>query len=160
MFCVKVFIVCKSQFKFDFGQKFLCKQELVSYLRNKPDPDFTGLFSKWPLPSDVIDYGKWHHKHGNLKDQITNKIIFFRLFTNKSARARLTRKRFESFLRVLSVLTARHTRKLPRTDVRTSRTRRRVSSQDNTSSILTQSVIKFQIRFRARESHIGYQRTN
>ena len=58
--------------------------------------------------------------------------------TNKSARAKLTRKRFGSFLSVLSVLTAIQTKKLPRTEMRTRRTRSRVSSQDINISIFYQ----------------------
>ena len=49
----------------------------------------------------------------------------------------------ESFLSVLSVLTARQTRKLPITETRTSRTRRSVSSQDRISS-MTEDLKRFE----------------
>ena len=45
--------------------------------------------------------------------------------TRRSDMARLTRKRFESFLRLGSVETARQTRELPKIEVRTMKTRTR-----------------------------------
>ena len=50
--------------------------------------------------------------------------------------ARLTRKRLDNLRRFLSVLTARHTRRFPRTDTRTITTSTSVSSQNETNSFI------------------------
>ena len=50
--------------------------------------------------------------------------------------ARLTRKRLDNLRRFLSVLTARHTRRFPRTDTRTITTSTSVRSQNETNSFI------------------------